>query len=224
MPATSTRERMVAAAFRLFTDRGFEATTVDDIAAEAGVGRTTFFRSFPTKEAVVFPDHAPILAAVDARLSSATRDTGDLALLEASRIVLDNYLADGEVARARYALTSSVPALRATESANQRAYQQLFRDHVRRWLTPPDGELRDDLIAEVLANAVVTAHNHVLRRWLRGTSTDARSELADAVAAVTRRLGLEASEATETQVVVVRSRRPFDEVLPQVRRLLADDA
>ncbi|TYL52028.1 TetR family transcriptional regulator [Nocardioides sp. BGMRC 2183] len=222
MPASSTRARLVAAAFRLFTARGFEATTVDDIAAEAGVGRTTFFRSFPSKEAVVFPDHAPILGAVDARLASASRDSADLALLEASRIVLDNYLADGDVARARYALTTSVPALRATESANQRAYQQLFRDHIRRWITPVDGELADDLLAEVLANAVVTAHNHVLRRWLRGTSDDPRRDLADAIGAVTSRIGLDAAAHEDTQVVVLRSRRSFDDVLPEVRRLLAD--
>ena len=49
-----TRQGLRAAAFRLFADRGFEATTVDQIAAEAGVSRTTFFRYFPTKEEVVF--------------------------------------------------------------------------------------------------------------------------------------------------------------------------
>lgn len=49
-----TREALRAAAFTLFRARGFERTTVDQIAAEAGVSRTTFFRYFATKEAVVF--------------------------------------------------------------------------------------------------------------------------------------------------------------------------
>lgn len=49
-----TREALRAAARRLFARQGFDATTVDQIAAEAGVSRTTFFRYFPTKEAVVF--------------------------------------------------------------------------------------------------------------------------------------------------------------------------
>lgn len=49
-----TREALRAAALRLFGAKGFERTTVDEIAAAAGVSRTTFFRYYPTKEAVVF--------------------------------------------------------------------------------------------------------------------------------------------------------------------------
>lgn len=49
-----TREALRAAAFRLFRVRGFDRTTVDDIALEAGVSRTTFFRYFATKEGVIF--------------------------------------------------------------------------------------------------------------------------------------------------------------------------
>lgn len=49
-----TRAALRAAALRLFRAKGFERTTVDEIAAAAGVSRTTFFRYYPTKEAVVF--------------------------------------------------------------------------------------------------------------------------------------------------------------------------
>lgn len=51
-----TRAELQRHALRLFRDRGWAATTVDDIAAAAEVSRSTFFRYFPTKEDVVLLD------------------------------------------------------------------------------------------------------------------------------------------------------------------------
>ena len=49
-----TREEIRRAAIDLFERRGFDGTTIDDIAAAASVGRRTFFRYFTCKEAVLF--------------------------------------------------------------------------------------------------------------------------------------------------------------------------
>jgi AcrR family transcriptional regulator len=54
--AGATRDRLRATALRLFLEQGFDATTVNEIAASAGVSHMTFFRHFPTKEAVVLDD------------------------------------------------------------------------------------------------------------------------------------------------------------------------
>jgi len=48
-----TRRRIFDAAIKLFTDKGFEATTVDEIAAAADVAKGTFFNYFPRKEDIV---------------------------------------------------------------------------------------------------------------------------------------------------------------------------
>lgn len=53
---SKTRSDIVGAALGLFDHAGFEATTIEQIVAAAGVARRTFFRYFPSKEAVLFAE------------------------------------------------------------------------------------------------------------------------------------------------------------------------
>jgi AcrR family transcriptional regulator len=217
MRPLATRDRLVVAAFDLFAARGFEGVTVDEIAARAGVSRSTFFRLFPTKEAVILPDHDPILKRVDVRLSQGGAGSAKRTLFEAARVVLRHYVEEGELARQRYRLTSSVPLLRDTEIAGQRRYQQLFREHLATWLTGSASALR----AEVIANVVVTVHNHVLRQWLRGTEPEPETALAGALAESVGGLWPAAAPRAQTpRVVVMESDRPTDEILAGIRQLL----
>ena len=110
MTNPSVRERLAQAAFTLFDERGYEQTTVDDITERAGLGRTTFFRHYRSKEDVIFPDHDLMLTQVQDRLASSSQRTAVAAVADAVRLVLLHYLAEGDFARRRYALTSTVPA------------------------------------------------------------------------------------------------------------------
>ena len=61
----ATRERIRGSALRLFREQGYDATTVEQIAAAAGVSHMTFFRYFPTKEDVALSDsYDPMIAAL----------------------------------------------------------------------------------------------------------------------------------------------------------------
>ncbi len=214
--APSTRDRLVRAAFELFEEQGYDGTTVEDIAARAGTGRTTLFRHFRTKEQVVFPDHDQILPRVDARLATATPESRDVALREAARIVLEHYLAEGEVARARYRLTSSIPALRDREAASVQRYLRLYSRHTRGWLAgEPDGPLR----AELLAASVITAHNHVLRAWLRGSTSTPREDLDHALDIALAATTTPGPRGADAAVVVLRG-GDVDALLGKVARAL----
>jgi len=64
----ATRLAIHEAGLRLFAERGFAGTTVDDIADAAGVSRATVFSYFPTKEEIVFGDAALAVEGLAARL------------------------------------------------------------------------------------------------------------------------------------------------------------
>jgi AcrR family transcriptional regulator len=252
MSKPTARERLAEAAFTLFDERGYEQTTIDDITERAGLGRTTFFRHYPSKDDVIFPDHDRMLEEVGERLRTTSQDTALAAVSDAVRLVLLHYLAEGDLARRRYALTSRVPALRDREIATVARYQRLFREFIAAWLTDTADSATGDsstgdsatadsstadfpaLRAELMAAAVVAAHNHIVRRWLRGESADPVREVDDALRLVIglftgapgdvpRNLAPQGvvPQGTGTAIVAFRTDQDIEALLPELRRLAA---
>ena len=229
MGKPTARDRLARAAFDLFNERGYEQTTVDDIAERAGLGRATFFRHYRSKEDVIFPDHDRLLEQVRDRLRSTSLGTPLAAVCDAVRLVLLHYLDEGELARRRYALTSTVPALRDREIVSVARYQRLFREFIV--ARTAEGGSADQggsaaLQAELMAAAVASAHNHVLRRWLRGDSIDPIQEVDEAMRQV---IGLFTSrvpglDAEGTTVLAFRSGQPLESLLPEIQHLLETEA
>jgi AcrR family transcriptional regulator len=211
-------DRLVDAAFDLFAERGYEHTTVDDIAERAGVGRTTFFRYYRSKEDVIFPEHDQLIAAVRQRLATSSDSTAIVAVTDAVRLVLLRHVEEGDRARLRYALTSRVATLRDREIATAARYQRLFREFIATWMGPSE---HSALRAELMAAAVVAAHNHVLRRWLRGDATDPVGELDLAMVQVVSLFSSAAGSAEAahggTTVLVFQTPQRVDDVAARVR-------
>ncbi|MDQ8707163.1 TetR family transcriptional regulator [Streptomyces sp. LHD-70] len=224
MSRPSAAIRLADAAFALFDERGYEQTTVDDIAERAGLGRTTFFRHYRSKEAVIFPDHDRLLELIRDRLATSSHSTALVAVSDAVRLVLLHYIDEGELARRRYALTSKVATLRDREIASVARYQRLFREFIADWMGDPTEAA--SLRAELMAASVAAAHNHVLRRWLRGDSADPVAEVDEAMREVLRLFPTPDAPSAEDQqgstVVAFRTGQDLDALLPTLRRLVED--
>jgi AcrR family transcriptional regulator len=110
-----TRRALTEAALSLFVEQGYDATTVDQIAAAAGVGQRTFFHHFATKEAVLFGGYEERLREVTAGFRDAARDGtlwdglygATISLVNAIETQRDLFLVRGRLYR-------ETPNLRAT--------------------------------------------------------------------------------------------------------------
>ncbi|MFD2799782.1 TetR family transcriptional regulator, partial [Prauserella oleivorans] len=173
------RRALTKAAIDLFLERGYDATTVDDIAVAAGVGRRTFFRYFRSKEDAIFPNHDELLVKLERTLadSDPRRDPVDT-VCAAVRLVLDFYLGDPDISLKRYALTRTVTSLRDKEVASVDRYQRVFTRFLRERFHAA-GDPLADVRAPITGAAVAAAHNHVLRQWLRSDGAVDAHALAD---------------------------------------------
>ncbi|GAA3038179.1 TetR family transcriptional regulator [Streptomyces olivoverticillatus] len=233
------RRKLAAAAMELFATKGYEATTVDEIAATAGVARRTFFRHFRSKEEAIFPDHDDTLVRAAGVLDAAPPHENPLdTVCRGIKEVMRMYAASPAVSVERYRLTREVPALREREIASVARYERLFTRYLLGHFDESAHHAGDDdpLLAEVAASAVVTAHNHVLRRWLRsGGEGDVEAQLDHAFAIVREtfgtgigagRAGVEdapaASARTEGEVLVAvaRTDAPLGEVMRAIEKAL----
>jgi len=165
-----TRSRLQEHALRLFTARGYEATTVEQIAAAAGVSHMTFFRYFPTKEDVVLSDsYDPMLVAAIRNRPPTEHAVARIrgALAEGLSAI---YAADREALLVRVRLALRTPALRARLWDNQFATRDLLA-----------GALADgspSFAMRILASACLAALTTALEEWV---ATDGEAELPELI-------------------------------------------
>ncbi|MCV7317345.1 TetR family transcriptional regulator [Mycolicibacillus parakoreensis] len=176
----ATRRAIQQHALALFTEKGYEATTVEEIAAAAGVSHMTFFRYFPQKEAVVeADDYDPLMA----RLLAA-RPAGEaplVALHAALRQTYHHVLAvDRDAMAARVRLVMSTPALRSRLWVAQDSTLALFADG----LAARAGLAEPDLAVSVHAAAALSASGAALTAWAAAPERDLVALLDAAFAAL----------------------------------------
>ena len=143
-----TREAIVDAALRLFDERGFEHTTIADIAHEADIAPRTFFGYFPSKEDVVFHDFEDLAAGLERRLRD--RESGETAA-DALRAWLTTMLAEtdrsDERERRRHRILRDTPTLQAHERVLRGRFEAALADAVAVDLDAEPGSLRPRMVA-----------------------------------------------------------------------------
>ena len=84
----TSRADLEQVAFTLFASRGFDRTTVDEIAAAAGIGRRTFFRYFPSKNDIPWGAFEDELERMRVRLKACPPE---VPLMDAIRVALIDF-------------------------------------------------------------------------------------------------------------------------------------
>jgi AcrR family transcriptional regulator len=158
--------KIAQAAVRLFEKRGLAATTVEMIAAEAGVSPRTFFRYFDTKESAAFPDHGLRVADMERRLDARLPSRNPLAdVVEVSRRSALEFFDDPELYHRRYRLLRSNEVLRDLE----RVFDRRYEERLVAFLTACD---IDRVTACACAAAVVGVVNAALDVWAQSSRTN----------------------------------------------------
>jgi AcrR family transcriptional regulator len=148
-----TRERISQAAMTLFLDRGFEATTIDDIAAAADVSKRGFFDYFPTKEDVVsawqdeFGDALAAAVAARPAREPLTKVIEEALISTILAAVNPQSLAIGQ-------LIHTTPALRARDHLKYAKLEQTLADALAARAKEKSDQLRVRLLAMIAIGAL----------------------------------------------------------------------
>lgn len=140
-PEATSHAEIEQAAFRLFAERGFEATTLDVIAEEVGVGRRTLFRYYPSKNDIPWGQFDATLQHFRQTLDSMPRDLPLHQAVHQGILAFNRFPEDAQPPHLeRMRLILQTPALRAHSAIRYSQWRRVIADFValRKSLDPAD--------------------------------------------------------------------------------------
>lgn len=179
-PPVTSRTELEHVALALFLSKGFESTTVKDIAHGAGISRRTFFRYYASKNDVAWGDFDEHLARFQAHFDAVPPDVPTPTALRAC-IVAFNDFPDRELPwlRQRMALLLRVSALQAHSVLRYAAWCDVVAGFVAR----RTGRASGTLVPQVFARSALGTAIAAYERWLEDDGTQLR-EVLDAALSV----------------------------------------
>lgn len=182
-PRGTTKRELELIAMRLFSEQGFDETTVEQIAAAAGISGRTFFRYFPGKAEVLWYSFDDEVAAL--RADFATVGDTEPLMAAVRRVVVNanRYRAeDVPELRTRMRLVATVPALAATAGVHYDAWEQAVSEFAATRLDTT----ADDLIPMAIGRCALAAARAAFDAWLTRADADLTVYLDQALAALER--------------------------------------
>jgi AcrR family transcriptional regulator len=191
-----TRHALADAALHMFAEQGFDATTLEELAEQAEVSKSTFFRFFPAKEAAAIEAEAGLWSAylaalTDRELSGAILDELHQTLAAAVTSLDPSW--DERFLATRRLIAAEPALLRYVEH-----YRAGIKDQVIACLAVKLRLDPEDLRLRVLAELATTAFSLAGRQWVRDGGRGGRQALlgrfAEAIKALPASLGLSARQ------------------------------
>jgi AcrR family transcriptional regulator len=143
-----TRERLTRMAMTLFLERGFEATTLDDIAAAADISRRSFFHYFASKEDVVFAWQEESTASLIAAVAARPANESMLTAAENAILTMVGQLKPGE-AMAIARLKRDNPALQARDQVKHEKLERALAEALGKRAGQKTEKLQARLVAMI---------------------------------------------------------------------------
>lgn len=190
-PPLTTHATLGQVGIELFTTRGFEATSVDDIAAAAGISRRTFFRYFTSKADVVWGEFDAEVADLRADLAATPEDAPLMDALRSAVVRFNTVPAAHQTQhRRRLRLLLEVPDLIAHSTLR---YAQ-WRRAVDEFAAARLGQDPEDLLPRTIGRCALGATLAAYEQWLREDDADLGSLIDQAFRALS--VGFEQTAAT----------------------------
>jgi mycofactocin system transcriptional regulator len=173
----TTKGELELVALELFAERGFEATTVDDLADAAGIGRRTFFRYFRSKNDVVYGDFDAALEELRARLAATPPEVPLVDGIRDAVLAFNALPAGAEPQhRVRMSLVLHTPVLQAHSTLRYAGWRAVVAAHAAERL----GLAVDDLLPQLVAHQALAAAVAAYEQWLAKPGSDLQALLATA--------------------------------------------
>jgi mycofactocin system transcriptional regulator len=182
---TSARE-LELVALQLFTERGFDETTVEDIAAAAGISKRSFFRYYESKTDVLWNEFDTEVATIRRLLAEAPSEVPVMEAVRRAVLEANHYRAE-DVAelRMRMSLLSAVPDLVASSALHYDAWERAISDYV----AGRSGQPADSLYPLAVGRSVLASCRAAYDRWASRADADLTVYLDAALTALAAGFG-----------------------------------